>query len=325
MLTRHRVGRLRKAALVFFGLFVAYRLFVFVYNYNSPFTWGVSWVGSIIVHELVSAERADRQGDDAYWVEVLSESDIAAFHRPALGDSEGVLNGRLLPAALYHPDSLPDPIFRVNMGEKLLFDGTIVVRNTRELYHFRRVHTAIYELMALESPRLVIWLAGRSDTLPPTRLDVLIYYSLEGPPNVSPESPFWEQTRDDWRRMSRGSNPLYRLIALHSAHHWCESVAELTDTYDSAFGEANSLFHWTALHFMEAVARQRSDTRQNYHAFHDVSEDEARALFRDGWSELVNEFQRTHAGYDDGTVGGWFVYQDVQKTLQAFGQTGNSG
>jgi hypothetical protein len=284
----------------------------------------VSWVGSTIVHKLVSAERDEHQGDEAYWVEVLNESDIAAFQRAALGDSEDVRSGRLLPAALYHPDSLSDPIFRVNMGEKLLFDGTIVIRNTRELYHFRRVHTAIYELMELESPRLVTWLAGRSNALPPTRLDVLIYYSLEGPPYVPPESPFWDRTREDWRRMSRGSNPLYRLIALHSAHHWCESVDELTDTYAAAFGEANSLFHWTALHFMGAVARERQDTRQNYDAFHGVSEDDARALFRGRWSELVSEFQRTHAGYDDGTVGGWFVYQDVQKTLQAFGQTGNA-
>lgn len=306
-----------KAAAVCLALWLGYQAFIFAYNYNSPFTWGVPWLGSYLVSEWVYAERAEHEGDEQYWLEVLRESEIPALQRPALGsDSEAVQSGRCLPSAFFYTGSYSCPISRISLNEGLLGSGTIVVRNTREFYHFRRINTALNSLLRQGSPAIVEWLAARSDTLPPRRLDPLIYYSLEGIGWPERSSSFWADTRTNWRKMAAGKNPVYRLLALHSSHYWCETGDELTTVYESALHEQNSLFHSTTLHYMRAMAAHRPEEWSEYDAFSAMEQDKIRALFRGPWTRAVEEFQRNHHASHDATEFHWLVPQDVQKTLE---------
>jgi hypothetical protein len=115
--------------------------------------------------------------------------------------------------------------------------------------------------------------------------------------------------------MHSGRNPVYRLLALQTAHHWSETSEELTNVYESALREQNSIFHSKTLHFMRALTRRKAEDIQKYIAFSGMEEEEIDAVFRESWTELVKEFLRLHPIDHDGTEFRWLVLVDVHNTM----------
>ena len=226
------------------------------HNSQSPFTTGTPLPLRMVVQEQVNRE-VDKYGHSVgHWRKVIEDFPSPSLLRPAMGEGPDFAEGCTLPLVFYDPAR-----YALDLVDRLM-DGKIIVRTLREHQASERLGVALKSHVDSCSLWLPRWLAARADSVPPTRLDGLVYFHMTDCVYHRCQREFWASSRDSWRQMHSGRNPVSRLIAVDQMHRWAEGWEELLTVTDQALCEQNSLFHMKALHHLgSALTRSEYEAR----------------------------------------------------------------
>lgn len=116
----------------------------------------------------------------------------------------------------------------------------------------RRSLWVIPSLAERESVELFRWMESRSKQLPPNSADLVLGVALQSAFYEVSEK-FWNVTREDWRRMLRAKNPVYRLLAMERLPYFETNSLRKVEACDAALRETNTIFQYWALQDLEPV------------------------------------------------------------------------
>lgn len=215
------------------------------YTLRTP---GIFLPYRIMADLAASSECAEaRKAGEASVAALLDKPAPSSLHEPALGDDSRIAHGRLLPRECYYdaPQCINAPYYR----DGPLDNGRVLIATISEYRYYAHLSVVFMELSEICSPAPVLWMAERADVVPPERLDVLATWTYISPflgaDDVRTE--YRSQTRDAFRRMAHGRNPIYRLCGVGSVEMWAESEEEKNQIYLRALEEENTVFYEAVL------------------------------------------------------------------------------
>lgn len=247
-------SRLKRPGLRFFRQFALYTLvlaflsfFLYreVHNRVSPFTTGFLLPTRLLCHRFAAAAP---RGEEV-WLQLLKKDVPRSLYSQDFGDGGAFQTGGRLPTVLSDP--WPSNLW---LTDKLQ-DGKFVVRSLREYSFSLKLFYGVHGLVAIDSRAFAKWLMLQSNTLPPRRIDSLVYLcATEASWDKCPAS-FWVETGSEWHAMVKGSNPVYRLLALENACRWSRNAQELHEVCLQAHKEDDCYFRDVARFVLASVLR----------------------------------------------------------------------
>jgi hypothetical protein len=108
-------------------------------------------------------------------------------------------------------------------------------------------------LVKKDAVGLVDWLATRSSHLPPNSADLLVAVALDSCEWDRRCEHFWAATSENWRRMLRAKNPIYRLAALENLSRFETDSSRRIEACDAALRETNTVFQFWALEDLQQI------------------------------------------------------------------------
>jgi len=163
----------------------------------------------------------------------------SAFDKPLVSSREAAKEAKGI--------ILPEDFFRmsvyINTGSNA--NDPAYTNTNWQKYGFEKFFLAAWGFCEANDPDYIQWMAKQSDILPPRRKDIVAYqvYHSEEPWRKS----MYLASREFWRKMAKGDNPIYRHLAYKNVHRWNESAQELLDTIESMLHEDDVEFIMLAM------------------------------------------------------------------------------
>ena len=192
--------------------------------------------------ELTNAIKAGTED----LMQLLTRPIPKSMEVPLPSETKQVYDGHSLPSFFFNP-GLPSRDYDDILKGKRFGATEDEFRVSQRWIH------AIPALVKKDAAELVDWLTARSSNLPPNSADLLVAVALGSSEWDRRSEHFWEETRENWRRMLKARNPVYRLTALGNLSRFETNSLRMIEVCDAALHETNSIFQFCALEVLPQV------------------------------------------------------------------------